>query len=1120
MKHLVIALSVCAIYLFSANNVFAQDDRGDKIINSIFKNPKNIREYDKKDILALPIDHQLEIIQTILFGIPENQISRADMKRYYIPLVLSSFDSLFNDDFHETLTLLSKGRVSNISNLLKKNDTLKGPAVTEMFKYTKRLYTAVMCLVVFDSIPEMTRYSRGNLRFVERELFSSNSISDIYFPVPDTLLNKLDSDFIVDRNDMYMLDSVIAQANMMYHNDDCTIIFKHYKELLEISAYVDSYLHDEFLSHIESCVERNDTSVNMIEVYKDSYLYDKGSGGNKMSSVLILYAKNMARFMDTLRSFYQYRDELYNRYHYEFAKYSPYKCPNDIKTPELEFKNYTSRFINVLATASSCGLFLMPQINEEMAKMMQTTFNVSTIWSDILHEAYYAWFTIDNDNALTIIEQCVSYLDGTSALNVPINDFFLIAEIYLDFNIYKMRDILNKHCRQPIENMIDKYNKKLNNSEDDFVLAWNLVHLSYFYSYFTKNPYRIDNKYREISIRKYLNIVRDIDISKKEPSYNYIQSLIAETYLNMGDYDESMRTLSSIKNPTSDISDRKRYIEAQNAYYNDDDIELYKICKSMHYDHLSPKECAKCFYASKLNKDKVLAEAFSVAFSKSVGGIFSNLEIFSSGDREVCQNMSKRNIEAPFFDTWLDLSVGEFVGDSAIEYRNKFAAMVYDYSLAFKGSVLQANSDIKKKIRGTLDEEFRIMDSINYMQLKTGDTNLFNKQLNKYNDLILYGEIRAIHKERSSVNYEDVASSLPPKSIAVEFVELAKNEYLAVCIRDGWDYPIIYDVYINDMKYDSLDNYSSLFSDTLWLKKMYDRIWKPLEKYIDKTDSVYFSLDGLLNLMAVEQFLDSNSMSANMKFNLFRVSSTSKIPRSAYLSSMSQITLFGNLDYLMDVSDFGLDSRTDINSIGVLDYCFPPRESLNTENEITDITGIIRSFGKIKIEPYLGKEGTEKQFKKLSGKKIDIIHLATHGFYCKDNDSNIPAMQRTGIVLSGSDEIPIEYDEAGLLFASEISDLDLSSVKLLVLSACNTGFGEDKDDGIYGIHRGFLQAGVGSIIMTLWPVNNDIATEFMSLFYSRLVSGENIHAAFTDTQTIMQQKYKDNNNWMTFVLLN
>ena len=1104
----IISVIICAL---SAHNVFAQQDAGEEIALKIMNNPKNIREYNIQYLLELPIESQIKINQTILSGIPESQISRNDMKKYYIPIILSNIDSLL--EIHPTLLLMSNDRISSVSDLLKKNDSLIGVETSNMFKYTKRVYMALCNIILYEDISKIPKNYCGNFRFVERELFLSDSISNIFFPIPDTLLEKINTFIHLNRNDIALPDSIIMQANQMYHNGQCDVIFNHYKELLQIASYIDASLLSEYLSHIEKCITQNDANVDVLQIFKDGYLHDKESGTNQMSSMIVLYAKNMMRLRDTLRGFYQYRDELYNRYHYEYAKYSPYKCPEKYRTPQGPFSEYLKRFTNVLVTAANCGLFTNPLVQDEITKILQSTYNMSALWSDVLHEAYFAWTSTGDDNVLTIIEHCVSYLDGGSTIITSANDIFMIADIYSGFNPYKMRNILDKYCLPVMEHNIDKYKNGQNDPEDDFVLAWNLSHLAYYYS-ILKNPYR------KRTIIEYLDIVRGLDVSKKDPLYCDILLLCAEAYMNTGDYERVDKIIRTIKCQVRDIQTRKRYIEMQNAFYSDNEKKLYDICKKLDTSHLSPADCAKCFFASLSNNDHVSADEFATAFSRNIGEVFSELEILNAGDREICQKMKKREVEYPFYNSWLDLSVQEIIGDSASCFRDMFASMVYDYCLSFKGSVLQANTSIKERVRIDMADEFRIMDSINQLQKKEiGDSSFVNNYFKKLSDLYLYGEIRRLHGSGTDINYKDVSSRLSERSATVELMQLDEGIYLVTILRKDWKHPIVFDIYLREKKYDSIDNFASLFSDSVWLREMYTKVWGPIEKYVDVGDTIFFSMDGIFDLMAVEQFLDDNLKSASDKYCLWRVSSTAKIPQDVFVSSLNKAAVFGNLNYFMNSFGSEYVDYYDVYGTDVFENCPPPRGNLYTEDEIQRITNILNTTNTVEVVPFLGEKGTEKQFKKVSEIKPDIIHLATHGFYCKDRGMNVSAMERAGIVLSGSDEIPIEDDGAGLLFASEIADMNLSSVKLLVLSACNTGLGENSDDGIYGIHRGFMQAGVGSIIMTLWPVNNNVATEFMSLFYSGFAQGKSLHSAFTDAQLNMKKKYK-NNNWMTFVLLN
>jgi hypothetical protein len=53
-----------------------------------------------------------------------------------------------------------------------------------------------------------------------------------------------------------------------------------------------------------------------------------------------------------------------------------------------------------------------------------------------------------------------------------------------------------------------------------------------------------------------------------------------------------------------------------------------------------------------------------------------------------------------------------------------------------------------------------------------------------------------------------------------------------------------------------------------------------------------------------------------------------------------------------------------------------------------------------------------------------------------------------------------------------------------VLSACNTALGKDvKGEGLMGLTRGFMYAGAGGVVASLWKVDDDATAELMTHFY-------------------------------------
>ncbi|OKH16029.1 CHAT domain-containing protein [[Limnothrix rosea] IAM M-220] len=132
----------------------------------------------------------------------------------------------------------------------------------------------------------------------------------------------------------------------------------------------------------------------------------------------------------------------------------------------------------------------------------------------------------------------------------------------------------------------------------------------------------------------------------------------------------------------------------------------------------------------------------------------------------------------------------------------------------------------------------------------------------------------------------------------------------------------------------------------------------------------------------------------------------------------------------------------------------------------------------------------------------DLIHVATHGFL------NTVEPELSGIVFSLVNENA--EPQNGFLRLSEVFNLKLNA-SLVVLSACQTGLGEQvKGEGLVGLSRGFMYAGVPRIIVSLWQVDDAATAEFMTRFY-RLLIRENLTPAAALQQT--QQQMRTETEW-------
>src|SRR3972149_5536006 len=83
-----------------------------------------------------------------------------------------------------------------------------------------------------------------------------------------------------------------------------------------------------------------------------------------------------------------------------------------------------------------------------------------------------------------------------------------------------------------------------------------------------------------------------------------------------------------------------------------------------------------------------------------------------------------------------------------------------------------------------------------------------------------------------------------------------------------------------------------------------------------------------------------------------------------------------------------------------------------------------------------------------------------------------------------------DEENDGFLEAGEIVQLKLNS-DLVVLSSCKSGLGTiDASEGIIGMTKAFFEAGVKSMVVSLWEVNDKYTSKFMTSFYKKLSRSE------------------------------
>ena len=302
--------------------------------------------------------------------------------------------------------------------------------------------------------------------------------------------------------------------------------------------------------------------------------------------------------------------------------------------------------------------------------------------------------------------------------------------------------------------------------------------------------------------------------------------------------------------------------------------------------------------------------------------------------------------------------------------------------------------------------------------------------------------------------------------------------------------------------------YSSAIKNFEFEDNTFEILFLPIkEKLKSYVNKLYIKNDGAFNNINFETLWDANN-----DIYLFEKYNISYVERPSAIFSISDNEVF-NSAFLFGNPDFSYESENEISS--------KLRSGLNplpfTKIEIEKLNSILSENGVNTIATDF-KSSTEKSL--YSNSKSDIIHIATHGFY---NEGNEFDRFNWGLLASGSkttiyNDFKKERRDDGIIFGGEIITKNFTQTKLVVLSACETSYGTTSFFGGENLANTFLRAGAKNIISTLWPVDDQITQEFMSLFYSKLTTLENIDAALRATKKTMKQKYAHPNYWGGFVL--
>ena len=390
-------------------------------------------------------------------------------------------------------------------------------------------------------------------------------------------------------------------------------------------------------------------------------------------------------------------------------------------------------------------------------------------------------------------------------------------------------------------------------------------------------------------------------------------------------------------------------------------------------------------------------------------------------------------------------------------------------------------------------------------------------------------ESSAIFREdqsRSGILLPVVADALPAGNALVGFVRYRRQDaeaYLAFVLRAGVGMPVVVplgsaatiDALVSQWRQQIRQEAMAAGRDSKRGEAAYRRvanelrqvIWDPLLTHLSNATRVFVVPDGALHLVSfgalptgVTDYLIETGPSIHYlsaERDLVSVATGPSVGSGLVALGAPAFDEFSPTSVAPAASFRG--ARSGCGDFQSMRFD-PLPASLKEVDEVVSVWNKAGRTGEVSVR-LVGTAATESAFKSAAAGHR-ILHLATHGFFlgsrCGSAISPSPSSSGTskiarenplllsGLILAGAnrrnDASPNQED--GVLTAEEVAALNLSGVEWAVLSGCDTGVGEVRaGEGVFGLRRAFQVAGVRTVIMSLWPVEDETTSRWMSRLY-------------------------------------
>ena len=495
----------------------------------------------------------------------------------------------------------------------------------------------------------------------------------------------------------------------------------------------------------------------------------------------------------------------------------------------------------------------------------------------------------------------------------------------------------------------------------------------------------------------------------------------------------------------------------------------------------------------------------------------------SEAERMIVWNDEKKEISQ-----MLELLVE--LPNSQESLAKKMAGIAYDAELLSKGILLnssiefgkvlavQGDAKLKKAFEQTKTNETEIERLRNNA---TTDADLDNiLQLTQQNQALQLELYRGCAEYADYTNYmsytwKDVQKKLGDSDVAIEFAVVGSryfvsdNQLMAFVLTKNMELPVRVNI-CDIFRLQEIESTEDIFDKP----DVSTTIWGKLTPYLTGMKRLFFSADGALNRIAIE-YLQYNGIPLSEQFEVYRLSSTKELCYQREVIKPTKAALFGDINY-NDEATRSEESQRSLASLRGSGDDSSFADLSNTLREVDGIQTLLKNKGVKDAEQFRDTEASKSTFMSLSDSKVNLLHIATHGMYRDEKKStDAESMQNSLLAFAGAN-----IDDSSLVTAADIATMNLRQCDLAVLSACETGLGKLGGDGVFGLQRGFKNAGVHTLLMSLKKIYDESTADLMISFYHYLMDGATKREALVKAQqTIRNKGYKHPKYWASFILL-